>query len=347
MGTRAADNLTGTEGKDVIAGLGGDDVIDGLSGNDRICGDEGNDTIRGSAGVDLLLGGDGDDALEGGEDKDVAVFASSTAGVDVDLDRGTAVGEGSDTLESMAAIFGSRHDDTLTGDASDNFLFGVDGNDRLTGGGGVDFAIYWFAPGPVTVDLSAGTATGDGDDSLSGISGVAGSPFDDNLLGDAADNFLDGDAGNDLIDGGDGDDMFVGRAGDDTFHGGPGAFDRIDFRAKVPITLNLQSGTVVGEGNDQVDGIEGAGATNKNDVLTGDEGTDYLVGRGGPDRISGADGDDFLHGKGGRDRVDGGRGTDACRSFEASIKNCEKKTESPEHPLEESVAEVETFRRNF
>ena len=38
---------------------------------------------------------------------------------------------------------------------------------------------------------------------------------------------------------------------------------------------------------------------------------------------------------------------DACRSFEASIKNCEKKAEPPEHPLEESVGTTETYRRNF
>jgi hypothetical protein len=35
----------------------------------------------------------------------------------VDLTAGTATGEGTDTLTGIGQVFGSKHDDTITGDA--------------------------------------------------------------------------------------------------------------------------------------------------------------------------------------------------------------------------------------
>lgn len=86
----------------------------------------------------------------------------------------------------------------------------------------------------MTVDLDAGTATGEGSDSLVSIEQVDGSPFDDTLVGDNGangffglsgaddliglgdDDFLIGGPGDDSLDGGDGDDFLDGKGGTDT-----------------------------------------------------------------------------------------------------------------------------------
>ena len=156
------------------------------------------------------------------------------------------------------------------------------------------------------------------------------------MSGDAAANYLDGDEGNDALDGRDGDDRsWEGRA--TTLCRGPGGFDRVDFRIAAPMEIDFSIGRATGEGTDSLDGIEGAGASKRNDVLIGDAATNYFAGRGGADRIVGGDGDDFMHGGPGRDSGDGGPGKDACKSFETTKKNCERKNDPPSHPLEKSV----------
>jgi hypothetical protein len=56
----------------------------------------------------------------------------------------------------------------------------------------------------VHVDLGIGTADGDGDDTLSGIEDVVGSPFADTIRGDAEPNQLFGGGGIDELLGGGG-----------------------------------------------------------------------------------------------------------------------------------------------
>ena len=89
----------------------------------------------------------------------------------VNLATGTGAGgdaEG-DVLVDVESVEGSAHRDTLTGDNSANRLFGAGGNDRLVGGAGADrlegdsgedTVSYAGSAAAVTVDLSAGTASG-------------------------------------------------------------------------------------------------------------------------------------------------------------------------------------------
>jgi Ca2+-binding RTX toxin-like protein len=118
---------------------------------------------------------------------------------------------------------------------------------------GVDTIFYEHAPGPVTVNLDAFTASGDGTDTLSSIENVVGSPFGDTLIGDKYPNNLNGrfgdddlrghkhsdtllgeaghdtlrgDAGDDTLLGGSGNDLLDGGSGDDHCYGGPG-FDAL------------------------------------------------------------------------------------------------------------------------
>jgi Ca2+-binding RTX toxin-like protein len=146
-GGDGADRLVGGSGIDTIYSGTGNDSVDAGSDADQVFGEAGHDTILGDAGNDSLDGGDGNDTLEGngGGDAltgsigiDTASFASSAAGVSVDLATGAVSGgdAAGDTLSGIEQILGSGFADTLTGDANANTLWGLAGDDVLTGGGG-------------------------------------------------------------------------------------------------------------------------------------------------------------------------------------------------------------------
>ena len=75
--------------------------------------------------------------------------------------------------------------------------------------------LYSSATGPVSVDLTAGIASGAwGNDTITGIENVTGSDFADTLKGGPGPNVLNGGKGKDTIDATD--------AAADTVDGGPG-----------------------------------------------------------------------------------------------------------------------------
>lgn len=243
VGTAKADLIKGTARADVIVGLGGGDTIKGLGGGDRICGgngsdkliggdrsdalvgEAGNDTLSGGGGSDGFFGGAGNDSFNGGTGiDDLASYFFAPSGVQADLAAGTATGgEGTDTLTGIEDLEGSRFDDTLTGDPGWNFFFPGEGNDAVNGGGDIrDRVDFFFSASAVVVDLTAGTATGEGTDTLTGIGQVFGSKHDDTITGDANANTLLGGPGNDSVSGADGDDTLDGGDGTDTLDGGIG-----------------------------------------------------------------------------------------------------------------------------
>lgn len=107
--------------------------IEGKGGPDYIAGLAGNDTLRGRQGDDTIAGGEGDDRIFGGTGIDTADFSGASAGVQVDLNAGTATGEGQDSLFSIENVTGSAFADVITGDAGDNVLNGGEGLDLLQG----------------------------------------------------------------------------------------------------------------------------------------------------------------------------------------------------------------------
>lgn len=134
--------LDGTNGDNILVdGLAGGHTLNGENGNDILIGNDGNDTLNGGNNNDLLVGGSGDDALNGGSGTDTAGYFDAISGVTVDLSIGAAQntgGAGSDTLNSIENLVGSRFGDVLTGTSGTNSLVGLDGDDILIGSGGSD-----------------------------------------------------------------------------------------------------------------------------------------------------------------------------------------------------------------
>jgi len=128
---------------------------------------------------------------------------------------------GADTLTGTAS------DDVICGYAGDDMIVGGGGNDWIVGGLGIDKAGYGSSPGPVTVALSNGRASGHGKDVLTGIERVDGSPYADRISGTSGTNLLAGGGGNDTVMGYGGDDVLYGGTGSDHLDGGGGT-DRCD-----------------------------------------------------------------------------------------------------------------------
>jgi Ca2+-binding RTX toxin-like protein len=200
--------------------------------------------------------------MDGGAGLDILRYLNASAGVTVNLATGIgrdATGD-TDVLRGFEYVHGSFYGDDITGGAEDNRLFGFDGNDTIdgdgsadyvqggqgndsllggsgddtleggsgndtmVGGDGQDLVRYLDDVGPVTVNLTDGTArdgTG-GSDSLSGIENVHASVFSDHITGDAAANRLFGFDGADTLIGMGGDDALLGDGGNDVLLGGDG-----------------------------------------------------------------------------------------------------------------------------
>ncbi|MGE0424758.1 MAG: M10 family metallopeptidase C-terminal domain-containing protein [Reyranellaceae bacterium] len=271
-------------------------VDDGSSGDNTLVGDAGADTFYGAAGNDVLIGGDGDDTLYGGRGDDML---SSDGGLNF---------KGS------------------------NFLEGGDGNDTLIGGpayDAADTAYYGNAAGAVIVDLAAGTATGQGSDTLYSVEAVVGSASGDTLLGSSGANTLIGGGGEDTLDGGLGNDMIVGGSGADTFFFtkagddifadfNPGEGDRLFYGFTDAQSVTITASGHVLEFN--VDGVLSTitaptytwtglepialgGNPDGDDTRVGGAGADTFYGGAGNDVLIGGDGDDTLYGGSGDDTL--------------------------------------------
>ena len=174
--------------------------------------------VGGGIGVDIIEGSRGADRLFGGNDDalDIVAFLFASDGVRVDFKAGTASGVGHDRFDGFDAVVGSRFDDKLTGARGEQWFVPVDGDDQVDGRTGRDVVDFLLAEQGLDVDLTIGTATGQGLDVLNDIEIVFGTNFQDNLVGSSNYEFLAGAAGNDYLDGVDGDDTLDGGDGEDT-----------------------------------------------------------------------------------------------------------------------------------
>ncbi|WP_051213302.1 M10 family metallopeptidase [Rubritepida flocculans] len=246
------------------------DVLIGNNGANRLEGGAGNDVLIGSGGADQLIGGAGLDWASYIIETGAAVFVNLGTGAT----GGAAAGDSFSSIENLIGtrfadvligdagvneIHGAEGDDALFGGAGNDVLVGGDGNDfldggtgfdLLEGGAGFDYARYDGAGVSEGVFVWLGQRTGFAGqaqgDTLIGIEGLVGSPFDDILLGDGDANVLLGQGGNDILLGLEGNDSIYGGAGNDQLRGNAGAdflnggagndqfwFDASDFAAGV------------------------------------------------------------------------------------------------------------------
>ncbi len=302
-----ANVFAGTNGDEIVYGLSGgdraalnpDSGLNGGAGDDNLFGQDGNDTLVGESGNDILVGGAGVDRVFGGLGNDTIRYVVDSDGVDTIIDGGADT----DTVELVANGGGQTLSVTYNGTAITVF----EGNGALTSierftanlGGGTDTLVYTSAAN-LTVDLSAGTASGFA--SIAGIENVTGGAGADLLTGDTNANVLIGGAGNDTL-------FATVDNVRDTMNGNGGTSDTANYAAYTAnLSVNLGAATIV---------VGGSGSTTANsDVLvaienfTGGTGDDSITGNNAANVLRGGAGADTLNGGGGNDQIFGDAGND-------------------------------------
>ncbi|MCA4924170.1 MAG: hypothetical protein ING86_15425, partial [Methylobacterium sp.] len=289
----------------------------------------------GRGGDDIIHPGTAaDQYIDGGTGSDTVIYDLAAGAVTVDLRITTAQqtgGSGRNTLINVENLIGTRHSDWLIGNDEANIIKGLEGADTLNGGDGIDtlqggqgndslvggagfnMASYAGARTGVAVDLGTGRATGEGDDSLSGIQAVTGSAFSDTLIGDSGDNQLDiGTYPFDII-------LFANLSTGDTdsVDGGPG-FDTISFaNFSLAISLDMAVGTEATMGT-RFAAIEAVQGSAQDDTIMGDGSHNFLGGGGGNDSLLGGAGDDTANGGSGNDVMFGWAGFDMASFAQAT-----------------------------
>jgi Ca2+-binding RTX toxin-like protein len=333
--------------------------ISGGSGNDFLEGGIGAGTIRGNGGNDVLNGGNDTDPdiIIGGGGTDTVTYEGRVTGVNVSLDgiandgdplANAGAGENDDVGVSVERIIGGGGNDTLTGNASPNFitggagndtLNGLGGNDRLFGGAGNDtfnggsgtgdWVDYSGATGAVVVTIDGVANDGEGaesDNVTTTVENVLGGPGDDDITGSTAKNkltgglgndTLTGNAGNDILIGGDGDDTLQGGGGSDTLNGGlggdvlnggPGTGDNTSYAGRSSGVTVNQNDGLANDGQGGV--AEGDNVFANVERVVGTAHDDDLDGGNGKQVLIGGGGNDNLNGRDGADTLNGGGGDD-------------------------------------
>jgi Ca2+-binding RTX toxin-like protein len=287
------DRLEGGDGVDTILGGDGDDIITDLGGDDVIHADAGNDVIQGGNGINLLFGDSGQDFIITGEDINT-VFAGEgndfILGTTRDIEKlggpgddwleyGHQEGSVGDTFDPFGRDLVAGHDvflgnpgfEDIIAEGGDDIIFGSDGQEKMDGASGFDWADYKYTIAGVTVDLKISTfnaapatpSTAGLLDLFAFVEGLSGSPFADVLRGDdmlasefqfagAQGSVLDQAgiariaglqavvganvttfSGGNIILGGDGSDILEGRRGDDIIDGDRWLNARISVRANI------------------------------------------------------------------------------------------------------------------
>ncbi|MES0871798.1 calcium-binding protein, partial [Pseudovibrio sp. SCP19] len=339
FGGKGDDTITGGNGNDLLYGGDGNDTIYGNAGNDTIIGGAGDDFLRGGTGNDVFIwgAGDGNDIVSEGYDhgsdrlklRDLNasdlqftqsltnprdyVITNKTTGETVTLElsyreNGAGKNQGvnfiefadgtiwdQNTMRAHAVLLGTSADDVITGD--DHYGERIDG--------------------------------GDGDDTINGLRG------NDTIIGGAGDDLLRGGSGNDIyvFEHGFGQDEVSDSSGTDIIRfqdgitlsdlkivnvNGDLKFYLIDpSKPDQPIediknVLTIKNSTQIerfafADGNDiakikvLTDGRLELSGNVGSELIIGSNHDDHIIGNAGNDTIIGGAGDDFLRGGTGND----------------------------------------------
>ena len=281
-----------------------------LAGIENAIGGPLNDWIRGASGS-VIEGGAGTDYLDANAGNVSISYASSAAGVTVQLYADSSKATGGDAAGDVIGYGDTNDILTLIGSAQDDVLGGYS-NQPLTGSG----AGFQF--------------TGDGGSDTFQLLGVNGTGI-----------FIITDFTSDATE----KDLIDLRPLGITSFSAVQQFDPIAYTITdpdggdvfalfnlpgydTPLTaadfLFASAATGAMQGRRGGDGLAGSSGS---DSLTGRDGQDFLfgrgdadalTGRGGEDVLAGGDGDDALFGGAGADRLDGGSGNDTARGGEGN-----------------------------
>ena len=243
--------IFGGSGNDTITGGSGDDDLHGGDGDDTLASGGGADLVQGELGNDTFLAGAASStgsAWFGGGGTDVMDYSQRTHPLTLVMDAtlaGSATGTWSgepgehDLIgEDIEVLKGGSGGDTLTGSPLGATLNGGSGNDtflvrattstgqdRVTGGAGLDTIDYSARSAPQTITVDGVSFSGiAGERTILGVDleNAIGGSGDDVITGNASDNTLNGGSGDDTIYGLGGDDVLIGGPGNDTLFGGAG-----------------------------------------------------------------------------------------------------------------------------
>lgn len=243
------------------------------------------------------------DAIVLGGGSDVVVNVGIIQG-DVNL------GDGADTFDTRG---GSFNDIVRGGNGSDTYYLGT--NDvqisEYSGDTGTD-SVYTAASHTLASNIERLYLTDEGE-AINGTGNssdnyIAGNNSDNNLHGLNGNDQLYGNQGRDTLAGGTGDDTLSGGADGDVLSGGEGT-DWADYSASQGwVNVSLLTGFVGGGAGSHAIGdsfvsIENISGSSFDDLLNGDNSSNYL---------SGSSGDDNLRGRGGADTLSGGSGNDTA-----------------------------------
>lgn len=179
------DTLTGSAFDDYLNGGAGNDTLNGLAGADILDGNIGADIFHAGAGNDIMYIDAEDTVIDGGADYDRVYVRGYSDGVVVDMTAGNLEFANGNTLDDefdatganwSVKLLGQGGNDTLTGGAMNDQLYGSDGVDIIIGNGGADI-------------ISGGV----GADELYGAAG------NDIIFIDASDTAIDGGADYDRV----------------------------------------------------------------------------------------------------------------------------------------------------
>ena len=235
----------------------------------------------------------------------------SAATSEIEFTGDLGVGSG----DTLRVVGGAGPDHIVFGAAGATLNADNDGDD--IGVSGIESRVVEARGGSDFVSGSGTNANGLNLGPHTGVLNVDGGAAADGLVGGTAGDQLAGGDGDDEVNGGLGDDVLRGNGGNDSLDGGLGTDTANYDTATTGITVNFAAGTVSGDGNDTLAGIETVVGGSGNDTFNDDPNTcDNAVGGPGNDTFHAVNRPGTEEGGTCGDTFDGGDGDDTYDAFD-------------------------------